>query len=152
MAETRSLLNFRTAMFREFESRILRIFHTTMEQEQTPKTTLQIARQFLGKTVSVVFDRPLGSKHPKHGFEYKVNYGYIPGVFAADGEELDVYYLGVTEPLMDAQGVCIAIIHRENDDDDKLVVVPVGTEMSDQEIMDAVHFQEQFFISSVVRE
>ena len=35
-------------------------------------------KEFLGKQLTVIVDRPLGSKHPNHGFEYKLNYGYIP--------------------------------------------------------------------------
>jgi inorganic pyrophosphatase len=45
----------------------------------------------------------------------------------------------------------IAIVLRENEDDDTLVVVPGGVEMSDGEILRAVHFQEQWFKSRVVR-
>ena len=33
----------------------------------------------------------MGSKHPKHGFIYPVNYGFVPGVIGGDGEELDAY-------------------------------------------------------------
>ena len=116
-----------------------------------PKTTLEIAREFLGKTVDVVFDRPLGSKHPKYDFTYEVNYGYVPGVMAADGEELDVYFLGTDKTLEKASGIVIAIIHRENDDDDKLVVTKDGIQMGDEEIMKAVAFQEKFFKSVVIR-
>lgn len=47
------------------------------------------ARDFLGQEVEVVVDRPLGSKHPKHGFAYEANYGYIPGTKSPDGEELE---------------------------------------------------------------
>jgi inorganic pyrophosphatase len=109
--------------------------------------TFALAKQYLNQTVKVVFDRPLGTKHPKHGFTYEVNYGYVPDTKAADGEELDVYYLGVNTPLTEAEGKCIAIIHRTNDDDDKLVIVPEGTHISDEEIIKQVHFQEQWFQS-----
>ena len=115
------------------------------------KKTIEIAKEFLGRDVQVVFDRPLGSKHPKHGFVYEVNYGYIPGVMAADGEELDAYFLGTEESLDNADGTVVAIIHRENDDDDKLVVMPKGENMTDEEIMQKVAFQEQFFKSIVIR-
>ncbi len=47
--------------------------------------------QFLDKIVTVTIDRPLGSKHPKHGFIYLLNYGYIKDVKAPDGEDLDAY-------------------------------------------------------------
>lgn len=113
--------------------------------------SLKLAREHLGKDVEVTMDRPLGTKHPRHGFVYEVNYGYLEGVIAPDGAGLDAYYLGVTEPLQKATGKVIAIIHRADNDDDKLVVVPDGVELSDEEIMQQVHFQEQWFKSEVVR-
>lgn len=96
-------------------------------------------------------DRPLGSKHPKHGFTYECNYGFIEGVKAPDSECLDAYLLGVDEPLEKAEGVCIAIVHRRDNDDDKLIVVPVGVELSDDEIMKIINFQEQWFDTVLVR-
>lgn len=85
--------------------------------------------KFLNKTVKVVMDRPLGSKHPKHGFVYPVNYGYVPGTISGDGEELDAYVLGEQEPLQEFEGNVVAIIHRLNDDDDKLVVMRGGVQL-----------------------
>ncbi len=129
------------------------------EIEQTPELvkferfnhSLKQAKAFLGKLVTVEMDRPLGSQHPTHGFEYLVNYGYLPNVLAPDGDALDAYVLGIDEPLSTFNGRCIAIIHRLDDDDDKLVVVPDGLEMDDDEILTAVSFQEQFFQTEVVR-
>ena len=93
----------------------------------------------------------MGSKHPKHGWIYPVNYGYIPGTLSPDGEELDAYVLGVNSPLQEFFGECIAVIRRKNDDDDKLVVVPAGVSLSDEEIREFTHFQEQFFESEILR-
>lgn len=112
---------------------------------------LQYSLQFLGKPVIVKMDRPLGSKHPKHGFTYPVNYGYISDTISGDGEELDAYVLGVSEPLDEFVGECIAIIHRTNDDDDKLIVVPMGGGFSDEQIRIAIDFQEQYFKSEIIR-
>lgn len=109
------------------------------------------AKDFLGKKVEVIIDRPLGSIHPKHGFAYEVNYGYIPNTKSPDGEELDAYFLGVNKPLEKAEGTCVAIIERTNDDDDKLVVVPEGAEISDGEIEKAIEFQEKWFHHKIVR-
>lgn len=109
------------------------------------------ANDFLGKTVDLVIDRPLGSKHPKHDFVYPVNYGFVPGTESPDGEELDAYVLGVDQPLQTFRGVCIAVIHRTNDQDDKLIVVPEEMEISDEEIRHATHFQEQYFQSEILR-
>ena len=76
---------------------------------QNKSHSLLLAEQYLGKEVSIIIDRPLGSKHPEHGFVYKVNYGYVPGTQSVDGEELDAYYSGVNQPLHAAEGRCIAI-------------------------------------------
>ena len=111
--------------------------------------SLALARTFLGQHVELVIDRPLGSLHPRHGFWYEVNYG--SGTHAPDGEALDAYFLGVTEPVLHGAGWVVAIIHRADDDDDKLVVLPSDVAQSDAEIMRAVHFQERFFESRVVR-
>jgi len=113
--------------------------------------SFKLTKTFIGKQVEVIIDRPIGSKHPKHSFLYEVNYGYIKDVIAPDGEDLDAYFLGVDKPLEKAEGRVIAIIHRADNDDDKLVVVPYGVSMSDKEIFKQVSFQEQWFQSSVVR-
>ncbi len=113
--------------------------------------SLELAKKYLGQKVEIVIDRPLGSKHPKHGFTYEVNYGYLEGVKAPDGEDLDAYFLGVAEPVEKAEGICIAIAHRKNDDDDKLVVVPEGAAFSDDQIMSAIRFQEEWFDTVIVR-
>lgn len=114
--------------------------------------SLKLATFYLGKEVEVVIDRALGSRHPKYGFVYRVNYGYIPSTKSPDGEELDVYVLGVEKPIESFSGKCTAIIHRLNDDDDKLVVVSKTSEnMSDEDIRKAINFQEQFFQSEIIR-
>ena len=109
------------------------------------------AKQFLRRTVTVKMDRPLGTLHPKHGFMYTVNYGFIPGTISGDGEELDAYVLNVNRPMDTFTGTCAAIIHRTNDDDDKLVVVPLNTTISDAEIERQTAFQEQWFKHEIIR-
>ena len=104
----------------------------------------------LGQTVTVLIDRPLGSYHPKHkDMYYPVNYGYIPGIIAGDGEEQDAYVLGVNEPLQEFTGVVIAIIHRFDDVEDKWVVAPEGVTFTKEEIWEQVKFQEQFFKAEI---
>lgn len=110
------------------------------------------ASDYLGKTVTVTIDRPLGSMHPKFGWKYPINYGFIPDTLSPDGEELDAYVIGIDEAVNAFTGVCIAVIHRTNDDDDKLIVVPKDqTEMTDEEIRKTTDFQEQYFVSEIVR-
>lgn len=104
----------------------------------------------LGKFVTVTVDRPLGSYHPKHkDIYYSLNYGYIPGIFAADGEEQDAYILGVNEPVKEFTGKVIAIVHRFDDVEEKWVVAPEGASFTREEIAKLVAFQEQYFQTQI---
>ena len=111
---------------------------------------LDYATRYLNKTVKVKMDRPLGSKHPREGFIYPVNYGFIPDTVAPDGHEIDAYVLGVFDPLENFEGKCIAVIHRTNDDDDKLIVT--NNNYSDDQIKALTEFQERFFESVIIRD
>ncbi len=110
------------------------------------------SKQYLGKIIKIKIDRPFGTKHPKHGFIYPVNYGYVPNTISGDGEELDAYLLGIFEPVEEYEGECIAIIHRTNDNDDKLVVTPVGKYYSNDAINALTEFQEQYFEHIIIRD
>jgi inorganic pyrophosphatase len=110
------------------------------------------SRQYLNQIVDVQIDRALGTAHPKYpNMIYPVNYGFVPNTQSGDGEELDAYVLGVTQPVEQYKGRCVAIIHRLKDDDDKLIVVPEGQEPSDADIRSATLFQEQYFESEIWR-
>ncbi len=109
------------------------------------------SKNFIGKKVNIVIDRALGTKHPKHGFVYTVNYGYVPNVISGDGEELDAYLLGVFDPVENYKGKCIAVIHRTNADEDKIIVVPEGVNYTDDQIKTLTEFQERFFESVIIR-
>jgi len=113
---------------------------------------MDYSKKYLGKAVTVKIDRPLGSKHPEWNFIYPVNYGFVPNTKAPDGEELDAYVLGVSEPIKELTGICIAIIHRTKDDDDKLVVAPENKNYSDEQIRELTKFQESLFESEIIRE
>jgi inorganic pyrophosphatase len=110
------------------------------------------AFKYLGRSVTIQIDRPLASKHPEHGFVYELNYGHVPDSSAPDGEAIDAYLLGINEPVSEYTGHCIAVIHRTDDDDDKLVVVPASmSTISDEEISRATNFQEKWFHSIIIR-
>ena len=109
-----------------------------------------LVKSYLGKTVTISIDRPMGSIHPKHdNILYPINYGYIPGILGGDGKELDVYLLGVDVPVSEFTGKIIGIVHRHNDEEDKLVMAPEGTSFTAEEIADAVRFQEQYYDSEI---
>jgi inorganic pyrophosphatase len=109
-------------------------------------------KNYLNTEVKIKIDRQMGTQHPKWGFVYMVNYGFVPGTMAADGEEIDAYLLGEFKPVEEYTGKCIAIIHRTNDDDDKLVIVPEGVNYTDDQIKALTEFQERFFESIIIRE
>jgi len=102
----------------------------------------------MGKAVHVVVDRPIGYQHGD--IEYPVNYGYIPGLLAGDGEEQDAYILGISEPITEFDGQVVAAIRRKNDSEDKFVVAPAGNVYHQGQIAEAVHFQEKYFDISIV--
>lgn len=108
-------------------------------------------KSFLGKTVVIGIDRPIGFVHKKEKYSltYPINYGYIPGVLGGDDEELDVYLLGVNEPVEEYECQIIAIAHRHNDVEDKLVGAPVGMNFTKKEIENAINFQEQYYDTEV---
>ncbi len=116
-----------------------------------PTQSLILSKSFLNQIVEITIDRPLGSLHPKWKFKYPVNYGFLKNVFAPDGEELDAYILKVNQPLETFSGRVVAIIHRLEDDDDKLVVIPENETISDTEIKTSVEFQEKWFKYKIMR-
>ena len=106
--------------------------------------------RMLGETVKVTVDRPLGSYHPKHkDIYYPVNYGYIEGIMAPDGEEQDAYILGVDKPVKEFTGKVIAVVHRFDDVEEKWVVAPENRIFSKEDIMEQIRFQEQYFNSEI---
>lgn len=107
--------------------------------------------KYIGEMVYVKVDRPMGSKHPKFGFEYPVNYGFLPYTTSGDGEELDAYILALDEPVQEYVGRCIGVVRRLNDDDDKLIVVPEALDLADEDIEDDIAFQEKWFKHTLLR-
>lgn len=108
-------------------------------------------KSYLGKTVKIGIDRPIGYVHKKENYSltYPINYGYIPDVLGGDGEELDVYLLGVNEPVEEYECEIIAIAHRHNDVEDKLVGAPVGMKFTKAVIENSIRFQEQYYDTEI---
>lgn len=106
--------------------------------------------KYLGEKVNVIMDRPLGSNHPKYNYVYTLNYGYIPNTLSGDGEEIDAYVIGEFEPLESFTGYVVALIKRENDIEDKLVVCKDLNKYNKDQIYSLVEFQERFFKSRII--
>ena len=113
---------------------------------------VDLNKDVIGSIVKGTVDRPMGSAHPKHPeIIYPINYGYVDGVMGGDGEEQDVYILGADEPLMSFEGRVIAVYHRTNDNEDKWIVSLDGRDYSDNEILETIRFQEQFYQGILLR-
>ena len=117
----------------------------------TPEQREKLISSLMGETVEVIIDRPIGYVHVTNGvtLHYTVNYGYIPGIMGGDGEEQDVYVLGVEEPITHFTGRIIGAIRRGDDNEDKLVAAPEGMMFHPDQIAAAVHFVEQYFDSTI---
>lgn len=103
------------------------------------------------KLFTATIDRPMGSFHPEHkDIYYPINYGYIEGIMAADGEEQDAYIIGVDEPVETFTGKVIAVVHRNDDVEEKWVVCPENMTFTKEEIWEFVKFQEQYFDSEII--
>lgn len=111
----------------------------------------ELISSLLGKTVDVVIDRPIGHTHVTKGItlHYTINYGFLPGITGGDGEEQDVYILGVNEPLETFRGRIIGVIRRADDNEDKLVAAPGGMLLSAEDVRKATYFVEKYFDSTV---
>lgn len=110
-----------------------------------------LVKSYLGKMLTVKIDRPIGHIHKKENYSLTcpINYGYIPGVLGGDGEELDVYLLGVDIPVTEYTGKIIGIVYRENDIEDKLIMAPDGVEFMQNEIEEQIHFQERYYKTEI---
>lgn len=108
--------------------------------------------KYIKKDVKVMVDRPLGSMHYKwKDIKYLTNYGYIPNTISGDGEEIDCYILGEDKPLKEYRGRCIAVLHRLNDNDDKLIIVPQEKNYTNEQIEKLVEYQEKYFKNVIIR-
>jgi inorganic pyrophosphatase len=107
---------------------------------------------YLGKIVEIKIDRPYGSRDPKHGFIYELNYGYVTGAESSEGKGLEAYYLGVKAPISIAKGRCIAVIHRTENINNILIIIPEEKDdISDEEIEKLTWFQEKYFLHEIIR-
>ena len=120
------------------------VFLTAQQREE-------LIQNYLGKTVTVIIDRPVGFHHVTKGvhLHYTLNYGFLPGVIGGDGEEQDVYVLGVAEPLENFTGKIIGVVRRKDDNEDKLVAAPEGMAFTAKQIQKEIHFVEKYFNSTV---
>ena len=97
-----------------------------------------------------------------HRYDLLNYYEYGENIFA-DGEEQDIYILGIDRPIKRMVGRVEAVIKRNDDTENKWIVVPydkinaavmfgknADLKFSKEEIYDAVRFQEQYFDIEII--
>ena len=117
----------------------------------TPQQRETLIQKYLGNIVTVEIDRPIGFHHVTKGIhlDYTINYGFLPGVTGGDGEEQDVYILGVSQPLKTFTGPIIGVVRRRDDNEDKLIAAPEGMVLTALQIAEQIRFVERYFDSTV---
>ena len=129
-----------------------RFYFSFIDDDKSQFVEEEAVRTIIGKTVRGIIDRPIGSRHPQFSdMVYPINYGYIEGVIAGDGEEQDAYVFGIDKPIDTFEGKVIAVYHRLNDVEDKWIVSLDGSDYSDDEILQSIHFQEQYYEGELIR-
>lgn len=142
-----------------FKGKVHNNRHYYIEAKLKKAATVFDYSDVIGRLVSGVIDRPLGTCHPRIAdLYYPVNYGYVEGVFANDGAEQDIYLFDCDKPMKTYSGKVIAVYHRFNDVEDKWIVVPENSKyaenpslLSDEEILKTIDFQEKFFDGKLYR-
>ena len=108
------LYSIRQAMTEDMDSALAQVKamgYGNTEVFLTRKEREALIAEYLGKTVTVEIDRPIGFHHVTKGvhLDYTINYGFLPGVIGGDGEEQDVYILGVSQPVDSFYGRVIGV-------------------------------------------
>ena len=89
-----------------------------------------LSKGVIGRMVKGTIDRPIGSCHPQRpDMVYPVNYGFVDGLIAGDGDEQDAYVIVTDKPIRSFEGKVIAVYHRLDDVEDKWVVSLDGSEL-----------------------
>lgn len=102
-----------------------------------------LVESMLHKPVLVEIDRPIGYDH--NGIIYELNYGYTKRLVSPDGDYLDAYIIDDDLNSSSYFGEVIAIVHRKNDIEDKLIVGKKGQTISKEDLLKKINFQEKYF-------
>lgn len=148
------LISIRNHIVHGYDQLDYRIIKSTIEKEICPfiqsiknmavKDYYKKISLMIRKSVRVFIDRPKGTVH--QGITYELNYGYTKDIIAPDYEYQDAYIIDINEPIYDScEGVVIAVVHRKNDNEDKLVVSTKPQKYSIEEIAKRVDYQEKYF-------
>ncbi|MBI5410284.1 MAG: hypothetical protein HZA14_13055 [Nitrospirae bacterium] len=112
-------------------------------EEGAPGNELSMIRREAERKVVVFVDKPMGSKHPRFGWTYPINCGYVRRACTIHGDTLSVYILGVDRPINIFSGKAIAVVYRRTETTYRLVVAPDGIDFSDNEIEKAIEFENE---------
>ena len=129
-------------------------FDVLNRYEGTPATAdmeYLCGKYLLGKTVTVLVDRPYGSLDLRAEGQTTVNCGYIEeAVTMEDCEIREACIVGVHMPAEKFTGVVIALVYHEEDSHIHAVVARKGAVIDHDEVIQEIGMVEQYYHSRIV--
>ena len=129
-------------------------FDVLNRYEGTPATAdmeYLCGKYLLGKTVTVLVDRPYGSLDLRAEGQTTVNCGYIEeAVTMEDCEIKEACIVGVHMPAEKFTGVVIALVYHEEDSHIHAVVARKGAVIDHDEVIQEIGMVEQYYHSRIV--
>lgn len=81
------------------------------------------------KTNAIILDRPKGTRHPRHpDMIYPLDYGYIEGTSASDGDGIDVWFGSLGEKTL--TGILCTFDTIKHDAEIKLLIGCTTTDVT----------------------
>ncbi len=105
----------------------------------------KILKSYIGKTLTIHVDRPIGSVRGKNRHAvYPINCGRVELPLYGAGE-LGAYLLGVDRPVYEFTGTVVGIVIHKNDNKDKIVIAPYDSTLDQAQIAEKIYFKEKYY-------
>jgi len=102
-------------------------------------------KEYIGQTVNIIIDSHMGTKHPKLGYYFPINFGHI------ENSKMEAFVMGVFKPIQRFTGTVIAILTENSESEIFLVVAPDGKTYTDEAILAITEFRNNIFDVVVMR-
>ncbi len=94
----------------------------------------------------IVIDRPKGSRHPRHGFVYEIDYGYLSNTTSMDAGGIDVWRGSKAEHVCNAVICTVDLLKRDSE-----IKMLLGCTDSEIETILCFHNNSQYMKGILVR-
>jgi inorganic pyrophosphatase len=104
-----------------------------------------ISKEYIGQTVTIIIDSQMGTKHPKLGYYFPINFGHI------ENSKIEALVIGVFKPIQKFTGKVIAILSENSESKAFLIVAPNGKTYTDEAILALTEFRNNIFDVKIIR-